>query len=179
MKKLGPACTKWLKIIHIILVALFFGGIMSSVALTFGLKLAAFDETFETYKSIVAISDNIVRIGAVGTLLIGFVYGFFTNWGFFKHRWITVKWILFVIQTLLGIFVVDKLMMANMAILETEKSRALTNPIFIHNHSLRQDVVIIQVIITIVIICISVLKPWKTKKLGPKQKSTAVTSEIN
>lgn len=69
MKKLGPVGMKWLKIIHIILVALFFGGIMSSLALNWGIKLAAYEETFDTYKSVVIISDHIVRIGAVGTLL--------------------------------------------------------------------------------------------------------------
>ena len=169
MKKLGPVGMKWLKIIHIILVALFFGGIMSSLALSLGVKLAAYEETFETYKSMVIISDYIVRIGAVGTLLIGFVYGIFTKWGFFKHKWLTVKWILFMLQTFIGIFVIDKLMMTNMAILEAEKSMALNNPVFMHNHSIRQYAVILQVVITLFIICISVIKPWKQKKLLSKQ----------
>lgn len=163
MKKLGPMGMKWLKVIHIVLVSLFFGGIISSLALNFGVKLAAYDETLETYKRIVIISDQIIRIGAVGTLLVGFFYGFFTNWGFFKHRWITVKWILFIAQTIIGIFVVDKFMMANMAILENEKTLALTDPEFIHNHTLRQYAVMIQVVITAFIFCISVFKPWKKK----------------
>lgn len=169
MKKLGPAGLKWLKIIHILLVVLFFGGIMSSLALNYGVNLATYDETFEIYKSVVIISDQIIRIGAVGTLLLGFVYGIFTNWGFFKHRWLTVKWILFILQTFIGIFVVDKLMMANMAILEAEKSMALTNPVFIQNHSFRFYAVLVQVAITIFIICISVIKPWKKKKLKSTQ----------
>lgn len=169
MEKLDPVGLKWLKVIHIILVALFFGGIMSSFALNFGVKLPAYNETFETYKRIVIISDQIVRIGAVGTLLVGFLYGMFTNWGFFKHRWITVKWILFITQTILGIFVVDKLMMANMAILETEKTLALDNPVFLHNHTIRQYAVMIQIVITIFIFCISVFKPWKKKKSNLKK----------
>ncbi|MGG1396851.1 hypothetical protein ABE288_03190 [Bacillus salipaludis] len=105
MKKFCPFGMKWLKVIHIMLVALFFGGIMSSsFALNYGITLATFDETFETYKRIVIISDQIVRIGAVGTLLVGFIYGFFTNWGFFKQRGVTVKWILFIIQTISHLF---------------------------------------------------------------------------
>ncbi|QIZ06400.1 DUF2269 family protein [Priestia megaterium] len=171
MKKLGPVRMKLLKIIHIILVALFFGGIMSSLALNFGVKLATYDETFETYKRIIIISDQIIRIGAVGTLLVGFLYGMFTNWGFFKHRWVTVKWILFVGQTILGIFIVDKLMMANIAILETEKARALVNPEFIQNQTIRQYAIMIQVAITIFIFCISVFKPWKKQKLVAKHSS--------
>lgn len=55
MKKLGPVGLKWLKVIHIILVALFFGGIMSSFALNFGVKLPAYNETFETYKKLLLL----------------------------------------------------------------------------------------------------------------------------
>jgi hypothetical protein len=168
LKKLGARGMKWLKIIHIILVMMFFGGIMSSFALNLGVNFAIYETTFETYKNIVIISDYIIRIGAVGTLLIGFVYGIFTNWGFFKHKWVTVKWILFIIQTIIGIFIVDELMLENMLILETERSLALNNPVFIHNHSLRQNFIFIQVVITIFIICISVIKPWKKKKLTSK-----------
>ncbi|WP_142292120.1 hypothetical protein [Bacillus sp. OV166] len=82
-----------------------------------------------------------------------------------------MKWILFVSQTILGIFIVDKLMMTNMAILETEKARALVNPEFIQNQTIRQYAIMIQVAITIFIFCISVFKPWKKKKLVVKRSS--------
>jgi hypothetical protein len=172
LKKLGPNSLKWLKIIHIILVTLFFGGIMSSVALNYGIHFAFYEETFQTYKNIVIISDQIVRIGAIGTLLVGFVYGFFTKWGFFKHKWVTVKWILFIIQTFVGIFIVDAFMMENMAILEVEKSAALNNPVFIQNHEWRQYAVLFQIITTLFIICISVIKPWKKRKSTQVQTTT-------
>lgn len=165
MKKWNPAAMKWLKIIHIILVMLFFGGIMSSVSINYGMNLTVYEDTLESYRAMVLVSDQIVRIGAVGTLLVGFVYGIFTNWGFFKHRWLTVKWILFILQTLIGIFIVDKLMVANMNLLETEQAMALTNPVFIQNHELRQYAVFIQIILTLFIIGVSVIKPWKKKRL--------------
>ncbi|WP_018758309.1 DUF2269 family protein [Paenibacillus terrigena] len=164
MKKWNPATMKWLKIVHLILVTLFFGGIMSSVALNFGMSLHEYEETLDSYQAMVRISDQIIRIGAVGTLLVGFVYGIFTSWGFFRHRWITVKWVLFLIQTLIGIFIVDKLMVANMGMLESQHAQALTNPAFIQNHEFRQYAVIIQIGITLFIIAISVIKPLKKKK---------------
>ncbi|MGG6311356.1 hypothetical protein [Paenibacillus macerans] len=49
-----------------------------------------YEPSYLTYKSLILISDHVVRYGAVGTLVVGFVYGFFTNWGFFKHRWVGV-----------------------------------------------------------------------------------------
>lgn len=164
MKKLGTKATRWLKILHIILVSLFFGGIMSSLVLHFTMEMAAYGQTLELYKNVVTISDYIVRTGAVGTLLVGIIYGFFTNWGFFKHRWVTVKWILFIIQTVVGINIVDELMMENMALLEAEGSKALTNPVFIDNHTNRQYAVYFQIAVTLFIFAISVLRPWKKKK---------------
>ncbi|MFT0803648.1 hypothetical protein VSK91_18725 [Bacillus swezeyi] len=71
---------------------------------------------------------------------------------------------LFIIQTFIGIFIVDQLMTSNMDMLEAEKSAALHDPVFIQNHSLRLYAVIIQIAITVLIPCISVLKPWKKKK---------------
>lgn len=164
MKKLNLPGMKWLKIVHIGLVALFFGGIMSSIALQFGMDLGSYENTLDAYRSMVRLSDRIVRTGAVGTLLVGVVYGIFTNWGFFKHRWITIKWALFILQTIIGIFIVDKLMMANMGMLETLHAEALANPDFIRNHTYRQCAVAVQVILTLVIIAISVIKPRKKKK---------------
>jgi hypothetical protein len=142
---LGPVAMKWLKILHLFLVALFFGGILSSLALTLRLNLSSFDEVYSAYNSIMIISDHIVEYGAQGTLILGVVYGVLTTWGFFKHKWLTVKWVVFIAQTFAGILVVDKLMVANMTLLETERSAALSNPIFLQNHFLRQAVVIAQI----------------------------------
>jgi Predicted integral membrane protein (DUF2269) len=169
MRKIGPKGLKWLKIIHVFFVVLFFGGILSSVALNLHIDFTKYDESYLGYKNIIIISDHIVRWGAIGTLLVGITYGFFTNWGFFKHRWVGVKFVLYFIQTIIGIFVVDHLMVANMELLETQKEMALSNPIFIQNHEIRQYAVYFQVLVTIFIFIISFLKPWKKKKLHAKQ----------
>jgi len=50
-------------------------------------------------------------------------------------------------------------MMANTALLETEKALALSNRIFIHNHYLRLYVVIAQIGLTLLALIPSVLKP--------------------
>ncbi|MBS2770367.1 DUF2269 family protein [Anoxybacillus rupiensis] len=168
MKKIGPNGMKWLKIIHVFLVVLFFGGILSSVALNLWIDFTKYDEAYLGYKNIVTISDHVVRWGAVGTLLVGFIYGFFTHWGFFKHRWVGVKFVLYMIQTVVGIFVVDRLMVANMELLETQKELALSNPVFLQNHEIRQYAVYFQVAVTVFIFIISYLKPWRKKKLQPK-----------
>lgn len=103
MKKLGPSSTKWLKILHIVFVALWFGGIISLLTLRFGLRLDTFDEVNITYNNMKIIDDYLIRNGAQGILITSVIYGFWTNWGFFKYRWIAVKLVVFVSQMIFGI----------------------------------------------------------------------------
>jgi hypothetical protein len=169
MRKLGPTGLKVLKMIHIFLIVLFLGGILSSFALIMKLDLSNFDEVYMTYRSFNIISDDIVKVGAQGTILLGAVYGFFSRWGFIKHKWLALKWTLFIIQTVVGILVVDKLMMANLSLLETERLPALTDPVFLHNHYLRLNVVIVQIGLTLFALFLSVLKPGRSRTIPEAQ----------
>ncbi len=164
MKKISGKGLKALKLVHILLVVLFLGGIISCLAINLGISTETYEEAYMTYKTSIAISEYVIKIGAQGTIIIGLIYGFFTNWGFFKHRWITIKWIVWVAQTVIGIFVVDKLMMSNMALLESEKALALSNPVFIQNDTMRIYAVILQIILATSLIAISIYKPGKSKK---------------
>lgn len=170
MRKFGSFGLKILKMSHMLLIVLFFGGILSSFALIMKLNLSNFDEVYLTYKSFNIISDNVVKLGAQGTILLGAVYGFFTKWGFIKHKWLAVKWILFIAQTFIGILVVDKLMLANLALLETEKVLALSDPVFIHNHFLRLYVVLAQIGLTLLALILSVLKPGRSRAIPEAQR---------
>src|SRR5215217_6596297 len=149
MRKFGFLDLKLLKMVHILLIVLFLGGILSSFALLTKLDLSNFNDVYTTYKIFNTISDNVVKIGAQGTILLGAIYGFFTKWGFIKHKWLAVKWVLFIAQTFIGILVVDRLMVANLALLETEKVLALNNPTFLYNHYLRLYVVVAQIGLTL------------------------------
>jgi hypothetical protein len=163
MRKFGSLGLKFLKMFHILMIVLFLGGILSSFALLMKLDLSNFEDVHLAYKTFNIISDNVVKIGAQGTILLGAIYGIFTKWGFIKHKWLAVKWILFIAQTFIGILVVDKLMVANMTLLETEKVLALSDPIFIHNHLLRLYVVMAQIGLTLLALILSVLKPGRVR----------------
>jgi len=165
MRKFGSIGLKVLKMLHILMIVLFLGGILSSFALMMKLDLSNFDEVYLTYKSFIVISNNIVKMGAQGTILLGAVYGFFTKFGFVKHKWLALKWILFIIQTFVGILVVDKLMVENLTLLETEKILALSNPIFIHDHLLMRYVAIAQIGLTLFALVLSVLKPGRSRPI--------------
>jgi hypothetical protein len=169
MRKFGSLGLKVLKMLHLLMVVLFLGGILSSFALIMKLDLSNFEEVYLTYKNFSIISNNVVQMGAQGTILLGAIYGFFTKWGFIKHKWLALKWLLFITQTFVGILVVDKLMAANITLLEAEKVLAISNPVFIHNHYLRLYVVIAQIGLTLLALILSVLKPGRSRIIPEAQ----------
>lgn len=85
---------KWLHVLHIISASIWFG---ATVCIGF-LSVICFFHLSETDFLITAtlvprLYQKIILPTAIFTILQGFIYGFFTNWGFFKHRWVLLKWI--------------------------------------------------------------------------------------
>jgi hypothetical protein len=98
MPKFGSLGLKILKMLHIFLIVLFLGEILSSCALLLKINLSNYDEVYAAYKTFNLVSNNVVKIAAQGTILLGAVYGFLTRWSFIKHKWLAVKWLLFLAQ---------------------------------------------------------------------------------
>ncbi|WP_019004937.1 hypothetical protein [Cohnella laeviribosi] len=171
-RKIGLKGMKWLKIIHLVLVVLMLGGIVSSVAIRLGVHPESYEETVLVYRVLQTVSDQIIRYGGFGILLIGLVYSIWTNWGFFKHKWILVKWIVFIAQTVFGIQFIDRWMVENLSLLETEKAAALSNPVFLHNETLIRYGAMTQTGLLLFLIAISVFKPWRKKSdSGVREKA--------
>ncbi|HWI66550.1 MAG TPA: hypothetical protein VNT75_32375 [Symbiobacteriaceae bacterium] len=163
MKKLSTNGVKWLKIVHLVVLVLMMGGIICSTLVRATMPLAPFDEVYVTYRMLQGISDNVVRWGAQGLLLTGIAYSIFTNWGFFKHTWVAVKWVAFMAQTVFGIFFIDHWMVKNLALLEAEGTAALTNPVFLQNHALVKYGGMAQIVVIVILVWVSVAKPWRKK----------------
>ena len=102
-KKIGPYGQKWLKSFHI-----FFGctWAASGLCLTLmglfvnpadGSQLYGFDISRKF------IDDVLVVPAATGCLITAMIYSLFTKWGWFKHRWITVKWFINIFGVVFGL----------------------------------------------------------------------------
>ena len=106
MKKLQPTHLRWLKVLHLACVSCWIGGAVSLLLLYF-LK-SDIDDGAVLYginQSIHHVDMAVVVVpGAIGCLLTGFAYSALSNWGFFKQRWITVKWAITVSAILFGTF---------------------------------------------------------------------------
>jgi uncharacterized membrane protein len=163
MKKLGSTGMKWLKIVHLIGIVIWIGGAMCMMVLAFGVPVTAFNEVKNVYATMKIIDDIIVRNGALITMITSLIYGLRTNWGFFKQRWITAKWGIFIGQLIFAIFFLSRWLEANLDILENESAAALNNPAFLRNHVSNQIGMAVMISAFILVIGISVFKPWKKK----------------
>ena len=102
MKNLGTTGLKVLKISHILFAIMWIGGVMALVSLQLGLTPDT-KETMHTAAIAHLIVDEFFLIpGGVGIVITAIVYGAFTRWGFFKQKWLIVKWILTILLIIIG-----------------------------------------------------------------------------
>lgn len=169
MKKLSTNGLRVLKVVHLICAILWIG---SAVALNLLRYLVPVEDAASMYylaKVLEAIDMQLLVPGAVGCLLTGIVYGVWTNFGFFKHRWLTVKWVLTLFMILLGTFCMGPLVKENVTI-----GKALMEGVgdagqYAANVEANAYLGALQLSLLMIVLVISVWKPWK-KKNNNKQK---------
>ena len=122
------------------------------------------DEAYMYSRVIQIIDDYFVVGGAMGSLFTGLAYSIWTNWGFFKYKWIIVKWIMTILQILFGTFVLGPCVNSNVEIADKLRDAALTNPEYLQNAQTSLILGAIQTTLLILYIIVSVQKPWKKKK---------------
>jgi|WetSurMetagenome_2_1015567.scaffolds.fasta_scaffold167342_1 uncharacterized membrane protein len=166
MKKLSAKGVKWLKGFHLIAVASWIGGAVSLLAMYF-LKEGVTDGRvlYGINQSIHHVDMTIVVVpGAIGSLLTGLLYSIFTHWGFFKHNWLTFKWIVTVTAIVFGTFFLGPWETAMMEISGKIGIASLTDQAYLYNQQMNLMFGTLQVMVLIITVFVSILKPWKSKK---------------
>ncbi|MDR3059128.1 MAG: DUF2269 family protein [Prevotella sp.] len=163
MKKFGATGMKILKTLHLIFVMLWTVGVIA-MAILLLMKAQSGDELFMKYKAVRFIDDLIVIPTATITVLIGILYGIKSNWGFFKYKWVTVKWIVSIIVIVVGTFYLSPMLDANLELSDTQRNLAMSNAEMISRENQIFYCGCISSITLILLVIISVFKPWKAKK---------------
>ncbi|NTV06788.1 MAG: hypothetical protein HGA59_09840 [Chlorobiaceae bacterium] len=166
MKKLSAKGVKWLKGFHLIAVASWIGGAVSLLAMYF-LKEGVTDGRvlYGINQSIHHVDMTIVVVpGAIGSLLTGLLYSIFTHWGFFKHNWLTFKWIVTVTAIVFGTIFLGPWETAMMEISGKIGIASLTDQAYLYNQQMNLMFGTLQVMVLIITVFVSILKPWKSKK---------------
>jgi len=166
MPKLKAKGLQWLKGFHLIAVSCWIGGAVSLLSLYF-LKNGVTDGgvLYGMNQSIHHVDMSIVVVpGAIGCLLTGLIYSIFSNWGFFKHTWLTFKWIVTVAAILFGTFFLGPWETTMMEISGKTGIAALHNPDYLSNQYLNLIFGTVQVLVLMVTLFVSIMKPWRSKK---------------
>ena len=166
MPKLSAKGLKWLKGFHLIAVSCWIGGGVSLILLYF-LKNGAEDGNilYGINQSIHHVDIAVVVIpGALGCLITGLIYSSFSNWGFFKHGWMIFKWIVTVAAILFGTFFLGPWETAMMEISGKLGISSLSNPEYLYNQKMNFIFGVTQILLLMVTVFISILKPWKKRQ---------------
>ncbi|MFA5517667.1 MAG: hypothetical protein WDA74_00275 [Spirochaetota bacterium] len=164
MKKVGSMGMKVFKIIHLVLVCMWVGGGIALVAMVNAMISQKGGPYYGYLYAMKIVDDFIIIPGAMGTLLIGLLYGIFTGWGFFKHNWITVKWVLTVALILFGTFFLGPWLNGSVEITGALLDKPFEDMQVASNLFKLNLWGALQVAFLIFMVAISVLKPWRKKQ---------------
>lgn len=163
MKKLGTKGMKVLKTCHLVFVMMWVVGVMAMAVINL-IEARSGDELYMSLFVNRFIDDVLVIPGAILTVITAIIYGVSSNWGFFKHRWITVKWIVSVVVIIVGTFYFSPKLDRCIEIAAQLRDAAFSDPELISNSQISLYGSFAQAGILIVLVVISVFKPWKKKK---------------
>ena len=176
MPKLKSTGLKWLKGFHLVAVSCWVGGAISLILLYF-LKSGVTEGgvLYGINQSIHHVDKLVVVIpGAFGCLVTGLLYSSFSHWGFLKHPWMIYKWVVTTSAILFGTFFLGPWETTMMQISEKLRPTSLNDQAYLYNERMNIIFGTIQVLILLVTIFISVLKPWKRTKAQQEGRQSGV-----
>jgi len=164
MKNLPPKALKYLKLLHLLCAIMWAGGAMALFVVLCSTRPSSPEACYIRSLCARRIDDFLIIPGAVAITLTGVVYGVWTNWGFFKHRWLAVKWALTMALILVGTFVVGPWVNGNVHAPEDIGDYAAHPEAFARNVALtiRWGAVLLAGLLFVV--WVSVAKPWAKRK---------------
>jgi len=167
---------KILKIFHIIFVASMFGGLVSI------LNILIVKENYHMMiENIFVVDLSILKIFTWGVnyaffalMLTSFIFGLFTEWGFVKHRWIIFKWIVVLIMFAVTWFGLGPAINGMTSIADAGLNNSTMSRDYLNFQQKAVVFTIIEGVAMVLIILISVLKPWGVRKIKRQVKQKTV-----
>jgi len=155
----------WLKGAHLLFVCLWVGGALGVMVIQngggAGEALAGRDLAARL------VDDFVVIPGAMGSLLTGLLYSLFTPWGFFRHRWVTVKWFITLYGVLFGTFFLGPWLNSLGPVSAKLGGGAIGDYAYMRARDLNSFWGGVQICTLVFALVISVLKPWRKAQGTP------------
>jgi len=162
---LNASGKKILKSIHIILVSIWIGALFIILFMQI-IKSSAFDivDYVPVNKLIFRIFDGVIVNISIAVAISGLVFSLFTNWGFFKFRWIIIKWLsVLLLAAIIIVFAVPSFN-GMAALSDTFGVKSYNMVDYLKTEYDVYIYTILQLTILIFIVFISVIKPWGQRK---------------
>ena len=164
MKTLGVNGMKVHKIFHLLFAVMWIGGVMALVSLMLGTNPSSAEMAYMAAIDHKVIDDFFLIPGGVGIVITAISYGIFTKWGFFKHRWIVVKWVLTILLVIIGAGYMGRVIGENLLYMqEALQTGSDWQQYFVNVRNVAISG-IIQLVGFAAVLIISVVKPWKKNK---------------
>ncbi|NLC27952.1 MAG: hypothetical protein GX780_04170 [Campylobacteraceae bacterium] len=163
MKKLSATGQKWLKSLHIFFASVWVGSAVILIIVQLFSKPNDGGELYGIIGTLDFIDLFILVPGAIGTFFTALIYSIWTNWGWFKHKWITVKWAICIFGIVFGTFWLGPWITEMSLIAKGAGLEALSDSTYLNNrfHSLLFGS--FQTATVIFALFISTHKPWRGK----------------
>lgn len=168
MKTLGTKGLQILKISHLLFAIMWIGGVMALVSLQLGQVPQTKDMMYLAAQSHLIVDEYFLIPGGIGIIVTAVLYGSFSKWGFFKHKWLVAKWILTVLLVVLGAGYMGVTIKENMVYAQRILADNADASIFLANVRYVAIAGIVQLIGFAYIIVVSVVKPWRKKNTSYK-----------
>jgi hypothetical protein len=165
MKKFGPSGQRWLKCLHVFFSSLWVGSGLALLAINIFLKADDGMELVGINVTMKFIDDFAIIPAAVGCFCTGLLYSLFTKWGWFRHGWVTAKWIITMFGILSGTFLLGPKLDSLVPTAKTGGLGVLTDAGYVGTKHLLYGFGGLQVASLVLAVFLSILKPWKAKNV--------------
>lgn len=177
MPKLNVKQKNWLLSGHVASGGIWFGTSLCMVLIALSNRDTTNGDELYAINSVLKLVDDFVIIpSATLSSITGALLCWLTIWGFAKHYWVIVKWIVTVTLIVVGTAWLGPWTNAITAISQTQRLQALQNPLYIWDQETLIIGAIAQTISLLAIIGISVLKPWGRRKLTAQSEASTTNS---
>ena len=168
MIQLNASGMKILKFFHIIFSTFWAGAVF---CLFVGFMVCKYqDEKFitEMIKGVDIYDKYIIIPSMFGLLITGLIYSIFTAWGFIKYYWIIIKWIMTIAFVYIGANTADNFIIELLTII-SGNNFSKNDPDFLKALSNVQQVFGVMILMFLLIVLISIFKPFGKIKKRPEK----------
>lgn len=156
---------KILKIFHLLGASCWLGGAVSMIMLNLYSAGAGREGMLYgiNFSSHVLDMWVVITLGLGTCVFTGFIYGLLTPWGFFRQRWVAVKWAVTAMCFASGWIFLGRWEGALLAMSEAAGNAALHSKAYQQVRALHLSGSLVQVALLVFLVAISVIKPWKKR----------------